>query len=139
MCMVVYIAADKPLPTIAWDPDNRQLNVMQLKGEREENVRSHFSKPHVYYVGSHLGCGCGFSYGQHPDFEKEEEAGEARTCVADLSAYLKSAIAAAGPVELYACWSGDEGDSVQARREATYADIGGEAFWLEERVMLVVS
>jgi hypothetical protein len=63
MCMVVYLAADAPLPLISWDAQAPAFHVKAL-GSRDDPVRARFSKPHVYYVGSHEGCGCGFGYGQ---------------------------------------------------------------------------
>src|SRR5829696_3612944 len=103
MCMVVYVAADTPLPLIPWDERTPAFHVTELRPEVAA-VRAHFSKPYVYYAGSHEGCGCGFSYGWWND--DAELNARNRETVRQLGAYLDAATRAAGPIELYACWSG---------------------------------
>ena len=83
MCMMVYIASDCLLPTSAWDETRPSFHVRELV-ERDEPVRRQFSKPHVYYVGSHEGCGCGFQYGQYAGFE-DDAAGLAAAGVAQAA------------------------------------------------------
>ena len=63
MCMMIYIASDRPLPLIDWQDEFPAFHVRELR-EEEMAVRTHFKKPYVYYAGSHEGCGCGFAYGQ---------------------------------------------------------------------------
>ena len=106
MCMVLYVAADAPLPLVPWAADAPAFHVTVLP-PRAAAVRAHFSKPHVYYLGSHEGCGCGFGYGWW-DGEDPESSAQGRESVGRLGAYLAAVTQASGPVELYACWSGDE-------------------------------
>jgi hypothetical protein len=74
-CEKVYIASDYPLPLIEHDV-NAHLWVGSLDELDEEHggVRGLFTKHHVYFIGSHLGCGCGFSY--DPDTLEERFPGE---------------------------------------------------------------
>ena len=139
MCMVLYVAADRPLPLVAWDERDPAFHVTELP-DSEAAVRARFSKPYVYYAGSHEGCGCGFSYGWW-DGDEPERTAPARESVRRLRAYLEAATRAAGPLELYACWSGDEGDEAWHRRELTPRDFAHDAaeFQLEERTFATVS
>jgi hypothetical protein len=127
--MALYAAADAPLPEVPERTPPAPLSARPIQGA-EGAVRPHFTKPHVYFLGSHTGCSCGFQFGVGGD---EDEAG--RESVRRLGAYLAAAVERAGPVELYACWDGDEAEPEAARAVVTPADFsaGAEAFDLEER------
>jgi hypothetical protein len=135
MCMVLYAAADAPLPEIAEGDPQPPLSVRAIQAS-EEPVRAHFTKPHVYFLGSHTGCSCGFKYGLGGD---EDEQG--RESVRELGAYLASAVERAGTLELYACWDGDEAEPETERASVTPTDFNGEAedFGLPERWFATVS
>jgi hypothetical protein len=105
MCMLVFAAADTPLPLLS-DAERAPLNARLPEG-REERVRQQFSKHHVVFLGSHTGCSCGFSYGHSDDPDVE-----GRQSVGALGRYLAQAVDRAGPVEVFACWEGDEGRAV---------------------------
>ena len=68
MCLMVYIASDKPLPLIDWNENKRAFNVTDLS-KYEKNVETQFKYTNVYNAGSHLGCGCGFL----KEFKEEDE------------------------------------------------------------------
>ncbi|HJR63615.1 MAG TPA: hypothetical protein VJ803_07915 [Gemmatimonadaceae bacterium] len=134
MCMVLYAAADVPLPTIDTGNPPPLLSV-QLLGPDEQDVRVHFSKRHAYVLGAHTGCSCGFSYG---DGDGTDAWG--RESVRRLSAYLASAVERAGPIELFACWNGDETKPLEIRATITPGefDADRERFALAERWLAVV-
>jgi hypothetical protein len=87
-------------------------------------VRARFAAPHVTYVGSHEGCGCGYTshdlvlqgiedvgeamalLGAMTETERDELLAEQRS--RERLRDLVSAALADGPVEIYACWAGDE-------------------------------
>ena len=127
--MVLFVASDAPLPEFAGGMPPPPLSVCPIR-DAEEPVRAHFTKPHVRFVGAHTGCSCGFVYGA----DVKEDA-EGRESVRLLGAYLADAVARVGPLELYACWSGDEAEPEATRTTVTPADFGGEAerFALAER------
>jgi hypothetical protein len=137
--MVLYLGSEKPLPLIAWDEDKPSFHVTELP-EDLNGVRQQFSKPYVYYLGSHQGCGCGFSYGQ---YENDDEELEARECVSRLSKYLSQAVEIAGALELYSCWSGDEEEPPSFQENVTQDEIptefGGESFCFQEREFIAVT
>lgn len=132
MCMMLYVASDKPLPTVAWDKDIPNFNVKELD-ENSKTVRKQFSKSYVYYLGSHQGCGCGFSYGQYDYDDQKEEENAARESVRRLSEYLSQVLETAGTLEIYSCWDGDQEDEPKFQKSMTPKDIGGDAFWFQER------
>src|SRR5690348_3704867 len=101
MCMAVYVASNSPLPLIQWDKDIPGFHAAELTtDENDEKVRTQFSKPYVYYVGAHTGCGCGFAYGQYPEYEDDGE--ESRQSVIRLAEYLTNALGENEDIELFA-------------------------------------
>jgi hypothetical protein len=139
MCMMVYIAAEAPLPLVHWDDQHPGFHVEELNDENpdEKNVRCQFTKPYIYYVGSFEGCGCGFNYGQVLNYEEDDKT-ERRRSAEDLSNYLSVQISRWGPIELFACQVGDEGAPPVCRGTITPDDIGGERFWFEEKHFLLI-
>ena len=119
---------------IARRPEFYELLRRELTTER---VRVHFALPHVYFVGSHTGCSCGFSYGWAAG--DEEEAG--RASVGALGHYLAAAAASGQSLELYACWDGDESKPAAARAEVSPDFFRGDAeeFDLHERWFATVA
>ena len=136
MCMTLYVASDKPLPLINWNESNPNFNVTELD-ESSQSVRKQFSKPHVYYLGSHQCCGCGFNYGQYDYGEEEDKA--SRKSVRRLAEYLSQSVNNAGPLELYSCWSGDEEDELEFHEEWKTKEISGETFWFQERQFIKIT
>jgi hypothetical protein len=134
MCMVLYAAADAPLRTIP-DDGPVALSVRPINAT-EELVRAHFSKPHVYFLGSHSACSCGFNYGYSPN---TDAAG--RESVTQLGLYLAAAVTHAGPIEIYACWDGDEAKHAKEHVTVTTDHFRGDAeeFQLSERWFAVVA
>ncbi|HEX5217721.1 MAG TPA: hypothetical protein VFV98_19810 [Vicinamibacterales bacterium] len=131
--MVLFAAAGEPLGLIEWTEQAPAFNVKMI-GPDEQPVARQFTRPHIYYVGAHTRCACGFVYGQPfppPDNEAEEAAG--RASVAALQQWLHDRVDGLGEIELYACWHGDwTADPVQ-RLHVTPEYFGGDAFALGEK------
>lgn len=119
--MVLYAAADAPLPEIPERTPPAPLSSRLIR-DAEEAVRQHFTKPYVYFLGSHTGCSCGFQYGEYV-----EEDSEGRESVRRLGGYLAAAVEQLGQVEVYACWDGEEAEPVEEREVVTPAAFTGEA------------
>jgi hypothetical protein len=104
VCLVLYAAGPKSLPAIEWNEVAPAFYVREV--DASDVVRTHFDFPHVYELGSHEGCGCGFGY---RDYSASPEDGEPyRRSAAALSQYLCEA-RRQGPVQVFASWSGEEG------------------------------
>jgi len=135
--MAVYIASPHRLPPIAWDEAAPAFYVEEAPPD--DAVRARFSHPNVYFAGAHEGCGCGFRYGVYPatddDDRRAEEQG--RESVAKLREYLND-VARAVPVELYACWEGEQALPVEKRSAISVDQVGGDSFEFTQRRMLDV-
>ncbi|MFO0960713.1 MAG: hypothetical protein U0800_25305 [Isosphaeraceae bacterium] len=137
--MMVYVASGYPLPTLAWDEARPSFYVKELS-ERDEAVRRHFSKPCVYFVGSHEGCGCGFQYGQYEGLEEDcEELASAEESRRRLSEFLVVALRHQPEVELFACWDGDQGATPEYRGRMSPSDLLRDRAHFREKELLVVS
>jgi hypothetical protein len=133
MCMFVFIAADRRLPLIEFDRRGPSIHVREIDEETEGSVRTFFSAPHVYYVGTHEKCSCGFSYGQEPEWEEEDQVEISRKCTGLLRQYVEQALNNVDRVELLACWSESVGQPPLRRYSGGPGIIGGDAFWFEDR------
>jgi hypothetical protein len=139
MCMMVYIASEYPLPTSSWDETNPCFYVETLS-ERDESVRRQFTKPWIYYVGSHEGCGCGFQYGQYAGLEKDITAlAAARDSRHRLAEFLAVALQHQWEVELFACWDGDQTAVVEHRGRIRASDLMRDRTFFREKELLVIS
>ena len=134
MCIMVYIAADRDLPIIGWDEDRPRFHVVPLPASLEA-VRRQFSQKHVYFVGTHEGCGCAFGYGDGPMWASDEAT--QHDLLDRLRTYLEY-VTTEGEVVLYTCWSGDEAEPARHLSRVGPHYFGGEGFALNERELLIV-
>jgi hypothetical protein len=137
MCWVLYLAADRSLPLRPFYTGAPGFNVAEPTG-REIEVRVQFSKPFVYALGAHTSCGCGFDRGQAAaDQLGGLEAIE--TSLRALRDYLDEALELAGPVELFACWDGDQAARPDNRWKRSLADFSPDMPWFPERTFVEVT
>src|SRR5580704_11102490 len=129
MCNFLFAAADQPLPALEWDEEHPSVYLSTPQEAELKAIRSWLTKPFVYHVGSHEGCGCPFCYELDWEQITEEELVEWNTNREDfhqLAAYLEAAIISSGPVELYNAW--DYWDPPLERRSISIRDIRGDRF-----------
>lgn len=128
MCVSVYIGADHLLPLVVWDEASPGFHVRKLE-PHEAPIRHVLSRAHVYYAGSHLGCGCGFAYGKtHPhEVADPLEDEQGRASVGRLREYIERELEAAD-LELYACTTGDERHELRQSTLTVTASLGGATF-----------
>jgi hypothetical protein len=120
VCMALYLATDKLVPTSDWTPGS-VLAVQEIDSS-DERVRGQFTKPHVRYVGAHGGCACGFAY------DPADPSGEITLqSLAELRNLLRRILADADDAELFYCWEGDQGREPDRRVDATLEDLGSDA------------
>ncbi len=133
--MMLYAAADMPLPEIAETDPPGPFSARRIDAD-EHAVRAHLTQPHVYFLGSCTGCSCGFSFGNGGD-----EDADGRVSVEALGTYIVEAVARAGAIQLYACWDGDEAEPLEQAVMVTTDAFDGdaEAFALPERWLATVS
>jgi hypothetical protein len=99
--MAVYLATALPLP----EADRAPLRVEPAAEETARKLRRHLTLPHVYFVASHEGCGCGFVL-DHGDGTDEDCAERQASALAlrDLAGELP----ARGAAEILVCLDGLE-------------------------------
>ena len=91
MCNYLFIASDLQLPPLSWDEANPGVHI--LKSSEFENVKC-LTKPHVWEIGSHAGCGCAFCFelwedpSDPPNDDEIHEWNEDRQDFRQLTAYL---------------------------------------------------
>jgi hypothetical protein len=137
MCWVLYLASDVPLPTIRWDSTRPAFNVEALP-RSESRVLRQFSRRHIYIVGSHTLCGCGFDRAQaNPDHP--EELQQAEQSLRSLQEYLRRITASAREIELYSCWDGDQAADPDHRLVLAADDVSPTMPWFSDRTYAVVS
>lgn len=138
MCVMVYIASDYPLPIMAWDQDNPRFHTADLS-KQDETVRGHFSKPYVYYVGSHERCGCGFQWGENEESEDEDDLPAKQESRRRLVEFLAGALQDQPAVEVYACWDGDQAAPANRDEQVRLAELLEHRTFFRERELLIVS
>lgn len=139
MCMMVYIASDYALPTSTWD-EARPCFYVGALSERDESVRRQFTKPCIYYAGSHEGCGCGFQYGQYEGLEEDADAlAAAHDSRRRLAEFLAVALQHQSEVELFACWDGDQAVEPEHRDRMRPSDLLRDRAFFREKEFLTVS
>lgn len=136
MCLMVWVASARPLSAVALanpqvpDPVSGYHRVEEVAADAA--VRARFTLPHVSYVGSHEGCGCGYNSDDltWQGFERVDEVtplldamgADERAEFAQeegsrwrLRAIVEGAMGG-GDVEVFGCWDGDQVE--EALREA---------------------
>jgi hypothetical protein len=135
MCTQIYLGADRPLPVTQAGPSCWEAAAggpafyLVATGEdpgrsaAERRARRQLRHPHVYYVGSHLGCGCGFGY-IPPDGDEDDDTIAWHQACREATHYLAGYLAETthdGPVELLVTWR-DREDQVPTSRRSINPD-----------------
>ncbi|MCK4917989.1 MAG: hypothetical protein KAS51_07225 [Candidatus Omnitrophica bacterium] len=135
MCMAVYLGSDIELPTSKWDKNKPSFYAENA--QEDDNVKKQFTKKNIYYLGSHEGCGCGFSYDDNevnPEYSEEVKDNELRKdSVKHLVQYLKNALEKTTELELFICWEGEQGEKPNKRATITVEEILGTYWSLDTR------
>lgn len=128
MCLAVYIASDSELAFVSWDESNPKFHVSEL-GDHDGKVRDRFSLPQVAYVGSHLGCGCGFfRKGKEP-----EELPEIQSNYVALARYVDRLMSNGASCAIFSCWEGDQGEPPEVEYRIKTAELTSASFEFEEK------
>jgi len=134
MCIMVYIAAEMPLPTISWDGENPAFAVEELI-KAEGLVRKQFDAAYVYRTMSHEGCGCGFQLGEYPEFENED-APLMQKSLERFSIYLSEQLKHVSRIELFACWDGDQDQEPVVKHKVSPDILRSPDFYFKEKEYL---
>lgn len=139
MCMMIYLAAEKPLRTIAWVDAAPAFYVSAIAPD-EDRVRRQFSADHVVYAGSYEGCGCGFQLGVNDTAVLDpEELVQRRESLRAFASYLREEQRRAGDIRLFACWDGDQDEPPEHHRRLTPSDLESEPFAFLQRELSMIA
>ena len=69
------------------------------------------------YAGAHEGCGCGFQAGDGTEDIEPDEYEKRRNSLRALADYLYDELRRVGPIEVHACWDGEQTQSPENRRK----------------------
>lgn len=133
MCFVLYMASNKPRREIPWD-DKAPAFYVSGNDADIQKVKHQFSKAHVYYVGSSSNCGC--NYRRHPEWVYDTLTTEEQKTTQEnqdkLHKYLSECLDDEGEIELFGCWSGDEGTKAQNARCIQVDELLKKEFYFED-------
>jgi hypothetical protein len=141
MCLALYIATDKPLPSIPYDEKNPSLNTNHLSQD-ELSLKKVFSKSFIMYVGSDEGCSCGFRHAllqqdQWYDVVDDQEELSNHNHI-ELVSFIRSN-ASGGNLEILACWDGDHNEAILYRETIEAEDLLSDNFYFKERGLYTVN
>lgn len=137
MCFALFLGARVAPPIIPCTGKYGDGHVYtEVLREYNSPVCAHFTLPHVVYVGSDRGCGCGFRHSSGfegwPDnciiCDRDEGTEAKQANHESLVALLRQHFRSEPFVELYGCWEGDFALPEKARLVVSPADIASQGF-----------
>jgi hypothetical protein len=131
MCLSVHVATAAPLPVGVWNPNVRAF-YLEVAPENAA-VRDRFSLPFVYFVGTHLGCGCGFSR-----YENDDEREKTQANYTALAGVIRDALSSTSSVEVFTSWEGDDVIEPEFLESVSVSELLRPDFELRERQFLRV-
>lgn len=144
MCWYVYIATSAPIEPLVWrlNPEEGPPPLLhfELIAEdadlRDNQLRTLFEMPHLYYVGSSSGCSCDFAAGNEYDYYTNEiirlNASESAKALVDfIQEYTRRE-----PLEMYIVWEVAWNDGT-APQPIKYSTLGAGTLNDENPVALV--
>ena len=126
MCLAVYLASDRALASVPWDEDRPAFHLQPVAASAL--VRKQFKLAHVYYAGSHEGCGCGFS----KDGEAGEDLARCQQNYAALARVAREAMANGATLQVFTCWEGDQDVAPESVAVVDAAALEAPEFGLRE-------
>ena len=130
MCLMVYIASDKALTLIDWSEDKPAFNISELS-KYEEGVKTQFKFSHIYNVGTHLGCGCGFL----KEYKEGGELAQANENYIELNTYLQKARETGASNQIFSCWDGDQNARPEFREQIELKHLTEPNFEFKEKAL----
>ena len=142
MCMTLYIATSKPMPTISYNEANPCLNTQDI-AENETSLISVFTKPHLKYVGSDQGCGCGFRHALLDENNWLRVQDETEDIIdndnhQNLVDFIAGNNKGEASIEIFSCWDGDHTELIRHFQAIGINEILNKNFYFKERALYTV-
>ncbi len=137
MCQNIYISSQKEIPEIVWNAKSPGFYIRRVDNKDElEMLEPILHSKHIYQANSHLGCSCGFSYGDWSSKVKSENHAQRVKDVADFANYLDTH-KTENQLQIFSTlWS--EFPFFYEQKEFKTFDISKQEFELDEMVILNV-
>lgn len=138
MCLMVYLASSVNVALSR----GADLSVQMVEPERDA-IRQWFSYPHVRYIGSHSGCGCGFPsvvadepvLANESFFKNDEDRVRDLASVCKLLALIDQLLMQTSTVELFPVWAGDESEAAAGIVQVARHELKPETFLLTQHFL----
>lgn len=137
---MLYMASSEPVAEL----ETEDLTIERLRSSSEAVAR-HFGFPHVYFIGAHTGCSCGFpsvaaevpvTYFEGMfDDEDDEERLKNLASVRALLELIRVCLTNASAVELFPVWVGDEAEGSHGTIELQFEQLDAQSFFFNERYL----
>jgi hypothetical protein len=136
MCLTIYLATEKEMPTILYDIEKSNFNTNNIE-DREMPIKDLLTLPNIKSLGSDEGCGCGF---RHSLFERnswievwnEGEPPFDNINHESLVDFIRENNKENSFVELLVLWNGDI-YPVESKEVIKLDDILAPSFFFKER------
>lgn len=138
MCLALYIGTNCDLPL----REERSLSVRPVSEDATE-VLALLKTTHVYYLGAHTGCSCGFPsvVAEEPIeyydgmFEDGDDRSSDLTSVHELLALVDEILSEDGKCTLYPVWSGNESEDPKGEIALLRDQLSEATFVLTEQFL----
>jgi hypothetical protein len=125
---MIFVGVTERLAERPWNKDVPSYHISPLE-EEEKPVRTKFSNPYVYQVGTHRGCSCDLLKYSNSTNEFDDDRRQFYKLVND---HLNKG----ERVEIYCCWAGDYDATSEETTLVTTTEIGDD-FYIDERELIV--
>ena len=88
MCLSVFVGSNFQLPLVPWNEQAPGFHLNEATDKPSVSVKKILKTPYLYEAGSHMGCACGFAYGDWSRHSKTEQHAQRVKDVRDFAAYL---------------------------------------------------
>jgi hypothetical protein len=128
MCYAVFIATTTPQQTNEFIAKETLLYLAQPAEEELAGLKSKFSLPYIYYVGSDTQCSCGLEFHSHL-FDDPEWQDSKPTVQAFID--MLNQLTIENDIEYYCCWDGDWHEPIENSRVLNSGDLSLETNYFE--------
>lgn len=133
MCLALYLVADRPVPTRPFRAESPEFWLEQASDTNRAALADLYPGRHLYYLGSHQRCGCGF--GGRPWMDRLRPTREDRAAVQSrIKLYCFLRRERLLPARLYCTWEGDQGTVPDRTVRAGHRRLLDLTFELEDTV-----
>jgi hypothetical protein len=142
MCLALYLSCNYPIPHILYDDKNPSLHTQDITDE-ENRLKDLLSFPNIKYIGSDLGCSCGFRHAllNGDEWLDAVEEGAIQIDNTNHDQLVELIMKTSKPgtiIELLACWEGDHGLPILYRDKIKIEQLLSMEFHFKERSIYTV-